>query len=69
MIPSSLDSSGLHIHQISIPLVHLWDVGEREIHIIHVQPTDLQQLRDAIMSIRTKISEDCFQNVVEGVPI
>ncbi len=30
---------------------HLWDVVEREIHIMDVQPTNLQQLRDAIMSI------------------
>ena len=39
------------------PIEHLWDVVEREIRIIDVQPTNLQQLRDAIMSIRTKISE------------
>ncbi len=39
---------------------HLWDVVEREIRIIDVQPTNLQQLRDAIMSIWTKISEECF---------
>ncbi len=36
---------------------HLWDVVEREIHIMDVQPTNLQQLCDAIMSIWTKISE------------
>ncbi len=30
---------------------HLWDVVEREIHIMDVQPTNLQQLRDAIMLI------------------
>ncbi len=29
---------------------HLWDVVEREIHIMNVQPTNLQQLRDAIIS-------------------
>ncbi len=28
---------------------HLWDVVEREIHIMDVQPTNLQQLCDAIM--------------------
>ncbi len=33
------------------PIEHLWDVVEREIHIMDVQPTNLQQLRDAIMSI------------------
>ncbi len=31
------------------PIEHLWDVVEREIHIMDVQPTNLQQLRDAIM--------------------
>ncbi len=33
-----------------------------------VQPTNLQQLRDAIMSIWTKISEQCFQHLVESMP-
>ncbi len=33
---------------------HVWDVVEREIHIMDVQPTNLQQLRDAIISIWTK---------------
>ncbi len=28
---------------------HLWDVEEREIHIMDVQPTNLQQLCDAVM--------------------
>ncbi len=32
-----------------------------------VQPTNLQQLRDAIISIWTKISEECFQNLVESM--
>ncbi len=40
------------------PIEHIWDVVEREIHIMHVQPTNLQQLCDAIMSIWTKISEE-----------
>ncbi len=39
------------------PIEHLWDVVEREIRIMDVQATNLQQLRDAIMSIWTKISE------------
>ncbi len=30
---------------------HLWYVVEREIHIVDVQTTNLQQLRDSIMSI------------------
>ncbi len=33
-----------------------------------VQPTNLQQLRDAIMSIWTKISVECFQHLVESMP-
>ncbi len=43
------------------PIEHIWDVGEREIRIMDVQPTNLQQLRDAIMSVWTQISEECFQ--------
>ncbi len=35
---------------------HLWDVVEREIRIIDVQLTNLQQLRDAIKSSQVKLS-------------
>ncbi len=47
---------------------HLWDVVEREILIMDVQTTNLQQLCDAIMTIWTKISEECFQHLVESMP-
>ena len=50
------------------PIEHLWDVVKREIRIIDVQPTHLQQLPDAVMSIWTKISEECFQHLVESMP-
>ncbi len=50
------------------PIEHLWDVVEREIRIMDVQPINLQQLCDAIMSIWTKISEECFQHLVESIP-
>ncbi len=50
------------------PIEHLWDVVEREIRIMDVQQTNLQELRDAIMSIWTKISEECFQHLVESMP-
>ncbi len=33
-----------------------------------VQPTNLQQLHDVIMSIWTKISEEYFQHLVESMP-
>ncbi len=49
------------------PIEHLWDVVEREIHIMDVQPTNLQQLCDAIMSTWTKISEECLQHLVESM--
>ncbi len=38
------------------------------IRIMDLQPTNLQQLRDAIMSIWTKISKDCFQHLVASMP-
>ncbi len=44
------------------PIEHLWDVVEREIHIMDVQ------LCDDIISIWTKISEECFQHLVESMP-
>ncbi len=47
------------------PIEHLWDVEEREILITDVQTTNLQQLCDAIMTIWTEISEECFQHLVE----
>ncbi len=50
------------------PIEHLWDVVEREIHIVDVQTTNLQQLCDAIMTIWTKISEECLQHLVESMP-
>ncbi len=50
------------------PIEHLWDVVEREIRIMDVQPTNLQQLRDANMLIWTKIYEECFQHLVESMP-
>ncbi len=50
------------------PIEHLWDVVERDIRIMDVQPTNLQQLCDAIMSIWTKISKEFFQNLVESMP-
>ncbi len=33
-----------------------------------VQPANLQQLRNAILSIWTKISEEYFQHLVESMP-
>ncbi len=50
------------------PIEHLWDVVELEIRIIDVQPTNLLQLRNAIMSIWTEISEECVQHLVESMP-
>ncbi len=50
------------------PIEQLWDVVEREILIMDVQTTNLQQLCDAMMTIWTKISEECFQHLVESMP-
>ncbi len=68
MTMSSLYSNGLQSPDLN-PIEHLWDVVEREIHIMDVQPTNLQQLRDAIISIWTKISEKCFQPLVESLTV
>ncbi len=46
----------------------LWDMVEGKIRIMEVQPKNLLQLRDAIMSIWTKISEECFQHLVKSMP-
>ncbi len=39
------------------PIEHLWDVAEREIRIMDVQPTNLQQLRDAMYLIKSCIRD------------
>ncbi len=44
------------------PIEHLWDVVEREIHIMDVQPTKRCHAN------MTKISEECFQHLVESMP-
>ncbi len=49
------------------PIEHIWDVVDQEIRIMDVQPTNLKQLRDTIMSIWTKTSEECFQHLVESM--
>lgn len=54
---SSLHSNSLQSPRLN-PTELLWDVVEREIRIIDVQLTNLQQLRDAIASIWTKIPEE-----------
>ncbi len=67
MTMSSLYSNGLQSPDLN-PIEHLWDVVVQEIRIMNVQLTNLQQLRDAILSIWTKISEECFQHLVESIP-
>uniref|UniRef100_A0A3P8VAQ1 Transposase Tc1-like domain-containing protein n=1 Tax=Cynoglossus semilaevis TaxID=244447 RepID=A0A3P8VAQ1_CYNSE len=49
------------------PIEHLWDVVEREIRIMDVQPTNLRQLCDAIMSIWTKPGPTRVQPVTSMV--
>lgn len=50
------------------PIENPLDVVEQEIYILGVQPANLQQLCDAIISIWTKISEDCFKHLVDFMP-
>jgi len=50
------------------PIEHLWDMVEREIRIMDVQLTNLQQPCDTIMSIWTKISEEYFEHIGESMP-
>ncbi len=67
MTMSSLYSNGPQSPDLN-PIEQLWDVVEREIRIMDVQPTNLQQPSDAFMSIWTKISEECLQHLVESMP-
>jgi len=49
------------------PIEHLLDVVEQELRALDVHPTNLHQLQDAILSIWTNISEECFQQLVESM--
>ena len=60
MTMTLLYSIGLHRPPDLNSREHICDVVHQDIHILDMQPTNLQQLRDAIMSTWTKISEECF---------
>jgi len=53
------------------PIEHLWDVVEQELHALDVlhalNPTNLHQLQDAILSIWVNISKECFQHLAESM--
>lgn len=50
------------------PIEHLWHVVERDTRTIDVQPTNLRQYWHAIMSIWTKISEECSLHLMYLIP-
>lgn len=43
------------------------DVMEQDIHIMNVQPTNLQ-LCDAILSIWMNVTQECFRHLIESMP-
>lgn len=49
------------------PTQYLWDVAEQEIRIMDVQPGNLQQLSGAVVSVRIKTCDECFQHFAESV--
>lgn len=65
MTKSSLYSNDLHSYLIAISIGHLWNVLEGEIFTIEVKPTNLQPACNAIVSMWTRNSKDCFQHCVE----
>lgn len=67
MMMSSLYYNGLHNHHINT-IEHLWEVPPQKICIMDEKPANLQQLREAIMSIWTKVSEECFEHLLDSVP-
>ena len=55
--------------QSSNPIEYLWDVMEHEIRNMNVQLTNLQKLSDAFMSTWNRIPKECFQHLVESIPV
>lgn len=49
------------------PTEHLRDVLGRELGIVDVPLTNQQRLSDAVVSIWSKMSEECFQHLVGSV--
>lgn len=50
------------------PIEHRWDVLERVIRILDVQPTNVEELLDSIIRALTQISKECVQNMAESMP-
>lgn len=50
------------------PIEHPWDVGERAKGEKRKKEKRLHELHDSFMPVRTKISEECFQNLAESMP-
>jgi len=43
--------------------------GGWELRALDVHPTNLHQVQDAILLIWAKISKECFQHLVESMPV
>lgn len=50
------------------PIEHPWDVGERAKGEKRKKEKRLHELHNSFMPVRTKISEECFQNLAESMP-
>lgn len=50
------------------PTENLRDVAEREIHSVNVQMTNPQKCCDAVVSTRSRISQERFQRLFESTP-
>ncbi len=60
-----------HVHPFMTTVYHLLMAAFSRITrrgIMDMQPTNLQHLHDAIMSIWSRTSEECFQHLVESTP-
>lgn len=49
------------------PIEHLWDAVGRDVRVLEVQPTNLQQLCGAVMSMWIIICEQSFQLFVKSM--
>lgn len=51
----------------SSKIEHLWDMVERKIRILELQPINIKERQDAIITAGTRIPKEGFQYIIESM--